>query len=361
MRRDSEARVTLDAVLTDVNCRTLAALDRALPRSSADFLSVAVLDDERGRSQAACTATRLHKALCEPIRAVLDRGGKGWRSYTITAACEVVGGDFGPFDDWLALPELLHVGSLIVDDVEDDSLLRRGGPACHRLFGTALAINAGTFAYFAVQPLIERYPGPAATRAALYREYVSLLRAAHAGQGLDLFGLRPAPEATVPLVPAVLELHRLKSGLAFRAFARIGALLGGANDAQLHAVGEFFAAVGTAFQIIDDVLAVEGFEGATKTPLEDLAAGKITYPVALALDTLPPSQQAALLAALATGASGAASAARLLTEVDALTASRRAAHDLVATATEALTAVVAPSLALRRLLAFATRVLERVY
>lgn len=359
MHPEAEVRVTLDAVLVDVNCRTLAALDRALPRSGADFLSAAVLDEERGRHQAPCTAARLHKALCEPIRTVLDRGGKGWRSYTIAAACEVVGGDFGPFDDWLALPELLHVGSLIVDDVEDDSLLRRGGPACHRLFGPALAINAGTFAYFAVQPLIERYPGPAETRAALYREYVSLLRAGHVGQGLDLFGLRPSSQTPTPLVPAVLELHRLKSGLAFRAFARIGALLGGADAAQLQAVGEFFAAVGTAFQIIDDVLGVEGFEGAAKTPLEDLAAGKITYPVALALDALPPPQRAALLAALAAGAAGAA--ARLLADADALAASRRAAHDLVASATEALTAVVAQSLSLRHLLAFATRMLERVY
>lgn len=173
MSPEAEVRVTLDAVLADVNSRTLAALDRALPRSGADFLVIAVRDDERGRHQAACTAKRLRKARCEPTRVVLDRGGKGWRSYTIAAAaaaCEVVGGDRGPFDDWLALPASLHVGSLI-----------------------------------------ERHPSPA-PRADHDREYVSLLRAGHAGQGLDLFGLRPpTPERAAPRVPAVLDQPTLCS------------------------------------------------------------------------------------------------------------------------------------------------------
>ena len=50
---------------------------------------------------------------------------------------DVVGGDSQRFAHWLALPELLHVGSLIIDDVQDDSDVRRGGPSCHMIHGTA--------------------------------------------------------------------------------------------------------------------------------------------------------------------------------------------------------------------------------
>ena len=64
---------------------------------------------------------------------------------------DLVGGDSQQFAHWLALPELLHVGSLIIDDVQDDSDVRRGGPACHKMYGEPLAINAGCASYFLAQ------------------------------------------------------------------------------------------------------------------------------------------------------------------------------------------------------------------
>jgi hypothetical protein len=106
------------------------------------------------------------------------------------------------------------------------------------LFGRAIAINAGSFAYFAVQPLLERHQGSDATRAALYREYVSLLRAAHAGQALDLLGVAHIVKEMTEgqcIEDSVLEIHRLKSGVPFRAFARLGAILGGGSAAQCDA------------------------------------------------------------------------------------------------------------------------------
>ena len=84
----------------------------------------------------------LSNALIAPIRTIVDRGGKAWRSYVALACCDVVGGNSQPYIGWLAMPELMHVGSLIVDDVEDRSVVRRGGPAVHALFGEPLAINA---------------------------------------------------------------------------------------------------------------------------------------------------------------------------------------------------------------------------
>ena len=57
------------------------------------------------------------RTLIHPIREIIDRGGKAWRSYAALTCCDIVGGDSRKFVEWLAMPELMHVGSLIVDDV----------------------------------------------------------------------------------------------------------------------------------------------------------------------------------------------------------------------------------------------------
>jgi geranylgeranyl pyrophosphate synthase len=303
----------------------------------------------------------------KPIRSILDRGGKCWRSYLIAACCTSVGGDFHEHLDWLALPEVMHVGSLIVDDVEDESTVRRGGPACHSLFGAALAINAGSFAYFALQSLMERYRGSDATRAAIYREHVSLLRAGHAGQALDLLGFAEIVDEAKGgqgIAPSILEIHRLKSGIPFRAFARIGVLLGDGSPEQCDVLGEVMARVGTAFQIMDDVLGIEGFAGGLKEPCEDLRAGKLSYPVALALDRSSAGGQADLRGGLAAAKESPAELARVLDALDSTSAiegSRQHAQDMALTARETALEHLPPSPALMHLCDFMGKVLDRVY
>ena len=122
---------------------------------------------------------RLSSALIAPIRAIVDRGGKAWRSYVALACCDVVGGDSQPYLGWLAMPELMHVGSLIVDDVEDRSIVRRGGPAAHTLFGEPLAINAGTLCYFLPQIFLAQSNLPPAQQVRIYEQYFAAARAAH--------------------------------------------------------------------------------------------------------------------------------------------------------------------------------------
>lgn len=86
----------------------------------------------------------LQQTLMAPVRLIADRGGKSWRSYGALACCDVVGGDSRQFVQWLAMPEFMHVGSLIVDDIQDVSEERRGGPCAHLKYGEPLCINAGT-------------------------------------------------------------------------------------------------------------------------------------------------------------------------------------------------------------------------
>lgn len=227
--------------------------------------------------------------LVRPIREITDRGGKAWRSYAALACIDVVGGDSRNFLHWLVIPELMHVGSLIVDDVEDQSTIRRGGPSCHLMFGEACAINAGTAAYFLAEPPLDQDCISDADKLKVYRLYFDAMRAGHAGQALDLAGCheaacRAAETGDVgALEQQVLTVHRLKTALPAGTLARIGAVLGGGTRAQVDALGDFFEALGLAFQIMDDVLNLRGFENDLKERGEDIRQGKVTLPIVVGL------------------------------------------------------------------------------
>ena len=132
--------------------RRRRAIDELLPERS-DPRTGARSDQRTGRDHLlnGVDLDQFSRTLMCPIREMILRGGKTWRSYGVLACMDAVGGDSQPFLHWLALPELLHVGSMIVDDVQDHSDIRRGGPALHRLYGEALAINVGCASYFLAQ------------------------------------------------------------------------------------------------------------------------------------------------------------------------------------------------------------------
>ncbi|MBA3661550.1 MAG: polyprenyl synthetase family protein [Gammaproteobacteria bacterium] len=250
--------------------------------------------------------TIIEQSIIRPIREIIDRQGKAWRSYFLLACCSAVGGDFKPYLPLLALPELLHVGSLIIDDIEDQSELRRGGPTCHKIYGTPTAINAGSIAYFIPQLLYEHYRYlPYETQCHLYELYFQAVRTAHIGQALDIadcekliHDILMGTEAPAKLESRVLAIHRMKAGLVAEGLARMGAILGKGSEEQINKIGEYAEAVGVAFQIIDDVINIELLEkGKKKLKVhgEDISQGKITYPVARAHALLPLDEYCALL------------------------------------------------------------------
>lgn len=282
------------------------AVGREVRRSVARLLPFDMTDDqicdlvalrERPDYIDGVDGDRLVDTMVRPIRYIVDRGGKSWRSYAALCCCDVVGGDSRPFARWLAMPELMHSGSLIVDDVQDKSEIRRGGPSCHAVYGDAIAINAGTAAYFMGQKLLFSDDVSSDDRLRIYDLYFLALRTGHAGQALDLRGFDDLLEGVVvdggadALERRILAVHRLKTAVPAASLARMGAVVGGGSDAQVEAVGNFFEAVGLAFQIIDDVLNLRGFAGDLKQRGEDLTQGKVTLPVARALGTLPLAQR----------------------------------------------------------------------
>jgi len=238
----------------------------------------------------------------QPIREITDRGGKSWRSYATIACCDVVGGSSQEAIDWLALPELMHVGSLMVDDVQDGSTVRRGGPSAHVVHGQATAINSGTAAYFLGQICIYEADMHFEEKVQVYNWYFEAMRASHSGQAMDIKGLDyMMPEALVDdsvarlLSKRVLATHRLKSAAPASYLAQIGALIGGASQEQIAGLGDYYEKLGIAFQIIDDTLNLKGFKDNLKTKAEDITAGKITYPVAVAMAYLDKKDRKKLL------------------------------------------------------------------
>jgi geranylgeranyl pyrophosphate synthase len=200
----------------------------------------------------------------------------------------------------IALPaacaiEMIHTYSLIHDDLPamDNDTLRRGRPTLHVLYGDGIAILAGdglqaaAFSLLAAEPTGE---DPALTACKL-RVIRAIGDAAGptgmvGGQAIDLQAGGRAPDHGVTLDAERLRaMHARKTGALIRASAVCGAIMAGGDAATLEAIDRYASDVGLAFQIIDDILDVEGDAAALgKTTGKDAAGAKPTYPALYGLD-----------------------------------------------------------------------------
>lgn len=310
-------------------------------------------------------------AYIKPMREIMDRGGKSWRSYATIACCDVVGGESHKAIDWLALPELMHVGSLIVDDVEDRSDIRRGGPAAHKIYGEAKAINSGTACYFLGQFCIYQSDHSAEKKIQIYDWYFETMRACHSGQAMDIHGLDYMMKGALNddkiakmLYKRVLATHRLKSAAPASYLARIGALLGNGTPEQIEGLGNYFEAIGIAFQMIDDTLNIKGFRDNLKIKGEDISAGKITYPVARGMSLLSKKERKRLweiVSAKTTDTRLLSEALGLLDKYRVIEQCEKEAKNILENAWKKLDPLLRDSMVKLNLRAFSWFVLERTY
>lgn len=362
---------TTDALFASVGRETRRAIDALLPERPTDAEAARLIGGPGCEHYLdGISLDQYSRTVLQPIREIILRGGKAWRSYGLLACMDLVGGNSQPFSGWLAVPELLHVGSLIIDDVQDDSDVRRGGPSCHKLHGAPLAINAGCASYFLSEVPMRTAHLSDALRVRVYTAYFDAIRAAHAGQAFDIDGL-------VSLMPRIVEsgngdllerrvhgVHRLKSGAPAGALARMAALIGNGTEEQAEGLGRLFEAFGLAFQIIDDVLNLRGFDENRKMRGEDITAGKITAPVARAMGLLDRDQRRALWEILQEHPSDRdriAEAVHLIDGCGALADCEAQARAIVENAWSAIDPLVPDSLYKIRLRAFGWFVLDRHY
>ena len=209
-------------------------------------------------------------------------GGKRIRPLLVLAAGETVGGAREDLMPLACAVEMIHTYSLIHDDLPamDDDDLRRGKPTSHKVFGEAIAILAGDALLTRAFHLLAEVPREA-DASLLRRRLGALALLGEAcgtsgligGQVLDLESEGKAISAA-----ALERLHRAKTGALLAACVRGGAVLGGATETERAALSRYAAAVGLAFQVVDDVLdATEGCAQLGKTAGKDAAARKATY------------------------------------------------------------------------------------
>jgi geranylgeranyl pyrophosphate synthase/predicted secreted hydrolase len=371
-QRGAGAIEDVDALLGRVGEVVLSEVEGVLPRQPTREALHHLVGTASSRRLRGIDTDLLGSAISQPIRFIIDRGGKAWRSYLLLACCEAVGGDSRVFRKMLAVPEIVHAGSLIIDDIEDDSITRRGGPACHVEFGQALAINAGNAAYFIAPEILMSFEPvrrrPDNIRLQLYELYFRAMREAHAGQAMDLEGVHDLMPAAVStgdvrrLEERILTCYRLKTGVPAACFAAMGAVLGGGNDRQVSAIVDYMEAAGVAFQIVDDVLNLTGFDGGQKTTGEDIFNGTVTLPLAKAFEVLDGPDRRELWSmyqAAGDDHSLAPAVIDALTDCGSLQASDAMANELMEKSWTALEKELDPSHATVMLRAFSWFVLER--
>jgi geranylgeranyl diphosphate synthase, type II len=257
---------------------------------------------------------------CPPVvsdamRYSLFAGGKRFRPLLTLAAAESVGvhpdvvalHGAQSLDGLLALAlpagcavEMIHTYSLIHDDLPamDNDTMRRGRPTLHVVYGEGMAILGGDGLLTEAFALLAREPAGDAgdlPRRKL-RAIETIARAAGVagmvgGQAIDLqaTGAGSASGAGAAANTAAVEtlerMHACKTGALIRATSVVGAIMVGGTEAQVRAIDEYATELGLAFQIVDDILDVEGVAADLgKSVGKDAAAGKLTFPALFGLE-----------------------------------------------------------------------------
>jgi geranylgeranyl pyrophosphate synthase len=234
------------------------------------------------------------RALRGPVHEFVERPSKALRAGLVARCFELAGGQGRCPEALGALVEILHAGSLIIDDIEDASASRRGRPALHALHGVPVALNAGNWMYFWALGLVPELPFDERRQLELYRWVHRTLLRCHHGQGLDLTAnvYQLAQSDVARVVQATTEL---KTGALMELAAVLGALAAGAGPERASTFAQFGREVGVALQMLDDLSSIVSERRCHKGH-EDLCLGRPTWPWAWLSGELPGERHAELQA-----------------------------------------------------------------
>ena len=214
------------------------------------------------------------RSTINPIRELLKRGGKRWRP-ALMIMCSELFSKNRDIHQFIPVIELLHSGTLIVDDIEDDSEERRGKPCIHDMFGRDVAINSGNMMYFLPYLAVKNSSIDDKSKLLIHQLIAEEMIKLHLGQGLDIHWHNNNIDINES---NYLQMCAFKTGTLARIAARIGALLGNATEKQNMAVADFAESIGIAFQIQDDILCLTRKDWGKKFG-DDISEGKKTLMV----------------------------------------------------------------------------------
>ncbi|ORZ00130.1 geranylgeranyl pyrophosphate synthase [Syncephalastrum racemosum] len=221
-----------------------------------------------------------NQILLEPYEYLISHPGKDIRSVMINA-----------FNYWLQVPQdkltvitkvigMLHSASLLIDDVEDDSELRRGVPAAHHLFGLPQTVNCANYVYFLALQEINKLDSPV-----MVQIYTEELLNLHRGQGMELYW---RDTMTCPTEEEFIEMVDNKTGGLLRLAVK---LMQAASESETDYTG-LVSKIGIHYQVRDDYMNLQSKQYANnKGFCEDLTEGKFSFPIIHSIRADPSNRQ----------------------------------------------------------------------
>lgn len=227
---------------------------------------------------------------------IIGGGGKRLRPALVLLSAGALGYRGTAHHTLAAVVEFIHTATLLHDDVVDESALRRGRPTANTLFGNAASVLVGDFVYSrAFQMMVN------VDDMRVLRVIADATNVIAEGEVLQLMNCHNADIDET----SYLQVIRYKTAKLFEAASRLGALLAGAPPAVEEAMAAYGSHLGTAFQLIDDVLDYSGDAGVIgKNVGDDLAEGKPTLPLIRIIQHGSPEEAALVRSALASGGLG---------------------------------------------------------
>lgn len=281
---------------------------------------------------------------------IVGAGGKRMRPAMVLMVANSLGYEGDKHHLLAAVVEFIHTATLLHDDVVDESDMRRGRSTANAVFGNAASVLVGDYLYSrSFEMMVQSNSMPA----------MSVLSAATTviaeGEVLQLLNVHD-PDVSLE---RYLQVVRYKTAKLFEAAAQVGAIIAGASAEQEEAAAAYGRHVGTAFQLIDDVLDYSGdVEALGKNVGDDLREGKPTMPLIRVMEVGTPEQRQLIQDAIRSGEADFTAVAQAIQDTNALEFTRQAAIAEAELARQALAAYPI-SVHLESLLEFCTFAVER--
>jgi len=224
---------------------------------------------------------------------IISAGGKRIRPVLVLLVANAYGYRGTHHHELAAVIEFIHTATLLHDDVVDESSLRRGRQTANALFGNAASVLVGDFVYSrAFQMMV------AVSDMRVMRILADATNVIAEGEVLQLLNMHD-PDVSEA---RYLQVIRSKTAKLFEAAAQLGALIAGATDAEIDAAAEYGRSLGTAFQLVDDVLDYSGDAAAIgKNVGDDLREGKPTLPLIYLMENGSAEQRELVRACIENG------------------------------------------------------------
>jgi len=238
-------------------------------------------------------AAALTEMISKPVWELMLRKGKRWRPIFGIWMQEALGKPAVNYERGVCLSELIHSGSLIIDDIQDNSELRRGKPTLHLQYGLDVAINAGNTLYFL--PSVELYHHKYLTDRQKLRIHEIMMNTfvqSHFGQTMDIYWSKELSEENLKhwiegdIESKILQMYDYKTASGPCGLTKIAAMLSETTELREITAIEFSRSFSVAFQLLDDIRNFSSSPKWTKTSGEDITSGKLTYVIVKAIRAL---------------------------------------------------------------------------